>query len=435
MKILKIILTFIIQLVFLALTSNTLSVYAAIPECHLNIDVAKGNPPEIETRDTIAYWVGPSAVQKQITFTADISSIAKRGYPNLKFSFPGTWCDPGGKLDSSNNTLSVTLLANTGDLQNLLCRSAYTLGYHKVDIQSGDQIVCTTQGYTFISTPECSSITAEPIAPGIGDSNSKWSITAKGLKQRMRWDCPLSDIPIVGGVVAKGCASTQIITDPVTLKVAPVDGHVERTIEVPHYETWTGAFNSITDKIDKLSAGWYEAHAVSWGSSDIMCITKFNVGEVGATPLPTPSYTPTPSPIPTTKPGEPTYTPAPPFRIPSAKPLCDQLEVRYQAACKTCLGRKPNGGMWTAIGCIPINLEDLIKDYIFKTGVGIAGGIAFLYFLYGAFLILTSTGNPEKIEEAKQIIMSSLSGIILILFSIFLLRVIGVDILALPGFG
>lgn len=113
--------------------------------------------------------------------------------------------------------------------------------------------------------------------------------------------------------------------------------------------------------------------------------------------------------------------------------ICKQLSPQFQGNCNSCLSDGQH--IWTALGCLPIDLSLLIKDYIFVTGVGIAGSIAFLYFLYGAFMILTSSGDAERIEEAKQVITSSLTGLLLIVFSIFLLKVIGVDILALPGFG
>ncbi|MBI4991020.1 hypothetical protein HZB96_02905 [Candidatus Gottesmanbacteria bacterium] len=113
--------------------------------------------------------------------------------------------------------------------------------------------------------------------------------------------------------------------------------------------------------------------------------------------------------------------------------ICNQLDPNFKSACVKCVSDDKH--IWSAIGCLPIDFSALIKDYIFTTGVGLAGSIAFLYFLYGAFVILTSAGNAEKIEEAKQIITSALTGLLLIIFSIFLLRVIGVDVLALPGFG
>ncbi len=127
----------------------------------------------------------------------------------------------------------------------------------------------------------------------------------------------------------------------------------------------------------------------------------------------------------------PTLTPIQP--LPSLAQLCDQLptENNYSTTCWNCIN---TGGIWTAIGCLPTNLEVILKDYVFVYGTGITGGIAFLYFIYGVFLILTSGGNAEKIAEGKEIIISALSGLFLIIFSVFLLRVIGYDILKLPGF-
>lgn len=112
--------------------------------------------------------------------------------------------------------------------------------------------------------------------------------------------------------------------------------------------------------------------------------------------------------------------------------ICQKLAPQYQAKCLSCHADQKH--IWTAIGCLPTDFTSLIGNYIFSTGLKIAGGLAFLYFIYGAFIILTSAGNAEQLEEAKQIIVSSLSGLLLIIFSIFLLRVIGVDVLGLPGF-
>lgn len=122
----------------------------------------------------------------------------------------------------------------------------------------------------------------------------------------------------------------------------------------------------------------------------------------------------------------------PKIDIPNLKPLCDQLGENYKGDCWVC---QRKGEIWSAIGCLPTDFSALVNKYVFTTGVGIAGSIAFLYFIYGAFMILTSSGNAEKMEEAKQIITSSLAGLILIIFSVFLLKTIGVDILKLPEFG
>lgn len=126
--------------------------------------------------------------------------------------------------------------------------------------------------------------------------------------------------------------------------------------------------------------------------------------------------------------GCPGYTPP---EYANLKGVCEQLSDPYKEDCGKCMTQ---GKIWSAIGCLPTDVSGLVGDFIFKIGIGIAGGISFLYFLYGCFLIITSSGNPEKIEEAKQIIVSALSGLLLIIFSVFILQVIGVSILRLPGF-
>lgn len=45
-----------------------------------------------------------------------------------------------------------------------------------------------------------------------------------------------------------------------------------------------------------------------------------------------------------------------------------------------------------------------------------------------------SSGNPEGIEEAKGVITAAISGLLLTLFSVLILRVIGIEILGLPQF-
>jgi len=62
------------------------------------------------------------------------------------------------------------------------------------------------------------------------------------------------------------------------------------------------------------------------------------------------------------------------------------------------------------------------------------GGIAFLLSVFGGVSIILAGGNPEKINAGKEIIGSALTGLLFIIFSVFLLRFIGLDILQLPGF-
>lgn len=97
----------------------------------------------------------------------------------------------------------------------------------------------------------------------------------------------------------------------------------------------------------------------------------------------------------------------------------------------------PRGGRGinTALGCIPTeNTTEFVKWFL-RWAIGIAGGIAFLLILSSGFQIMTSSGNPEKLKGGQEQLTAAISGLLLIIFSVFLLRLIGVDILKLPGFG
>jgi len=105
---------------------------------------------------------------------------------------------------------------------------------------------------------------------------------------------------------------------------------------------------------------------------------------------------------------------------PAQDPVCETIEG-YQ-------------GIETAIGCIPVTSLTQITGFVLLFGLGMGGGIAFLFMIASGFLMLTSAGNPERIRNAKELFVSAISGLILLLFSTFILELIGVKILNLPGF-
>lgn len=100
-----------------------------------------------------------------------------------------------------------------------------------------------------------------------------------------------------------------------------------------------------------------------------------------------------------------------------------------------CLGTKdkPNSCL-TAIGRIQTDPTGFIKD-IFAIALGIAGGVAFLLMVIGAFRMITSGGNPDALNGGRELLTSAVVGLLFITFSVLLLKIIGVDILKIPGFG
>lgn len=87
-------------------------------------------------------------------------------------------------------------------------------------------------------------------------------------------------------------------------------------------------------------------------------------------------------------------------------------------------------GVLTAIGCIPTDPTNLVKT-ILRLAIGMAGGIAFLLMLIGAFQMIISTGNPEALQAGKDRFSSAILGLLFVIFAVLLLKIIGVDILGL----
>ena len=88
----------------------------------------------------------------------------------------------------------------------------------------------------------------------------------------------------------------------------------------------------------------------------------------------------------------------------------------------------------TGLGEIPTEPGCLAK-WVLANGILMGGGLAFLLSIFGGLSIILAGGDPEKINQGKQIITSAITGILFIILSVFLLRLIGYDILKIPDFG
>ena len=110
---------------------------------------------------------------------------------------------------------------------------------------------------------------------------------------------------------------------------------------------------------------------------------------------------------------------------------CCTLTDEARAADPTC--GENGGGIDTAIGCIPVeNPEDFI-GYILGWAIGVGGGIAFLLIVVAGLQIMTAQGQPDKLQAGRELLTSAISGLIMLIFSVFILRIIGVNILGIPG--
>lgn len=108
---------------------------------------------------------------------------------------------------------------------------------------------------------------------------------------------------------------------------------------------------------------------------------------------------------------------------PSSAPIVDPMD-----GC-------PENNINTAIGCIPVADTNAFMGWILGWAVGVGGGIAFLLIVYASFMIMTSQGDPTRLKAGQELLTSAISGLIMLIFSIFILKFIGVDILGLNNFG
>ena len=102
----------------------------------------------------------------------------------------------------------------------------------------------------------------------------------------------------------------------------------------------------------------------------------------------------------------------------------------FAAEC-TPTDEDPNKSL-TGLGfCNDLGASNLVNKLL-TIAIGAAGGVAFLLLVYGGFRLISSQGDPKALQEARGVITSAISGLLFIIFAVFILRLIGISILGLP---
>ena len=87
----------------------------------------------------------------------------------------------------------------------------------------------------------------------------------------------------------------------------------------------------------------------------------------------------------------------------------------------------------TDLGCFPNDPIGFVQKF-YPVGLGFVGGIALLTLILGGYVILTSKGNPERVNIGKSYIFYAIIGLLLAIFGYVFIQVVLVDILKVPGF-
>lgn len=100
--------------------------------------------------------------------------------------------------------------------------------------------------------------------------------------------------------------------------------------------------------------------------------------------------------------------------------ITDPANQPYYDACFA------SGGIYTAIGCVDPTPVGIITGLV-RITLGVVGGIALLQLIYVG--IMYQLGDEAKIKEARSRLIATITGVAVLIFSILILRIIGVNIL------
>lgn len=100
------------------------------------------------------------------------------------------------------------------------------------------------------------------------------------------------------------------------------------------------------------------------------------------------------------------------------------------------------GAYFTMIGCVNTNLGTFrqegaaasVVQVFLNTIFSTAGGIAFLYIMYSAFLMATARGDVEKLSYARRQLSAAIIGALIAFGAVFLVNMLASNVLRIPGF-
>lgn len=123
-------------------------------------------------------------------------------------------------------------------------------------------------------------------------------------------------------------------------------------------------------------------------------------------------------------------------------PRCDTLLISDWPALKPTIQPK-SGRMFTDIGCVAVgdgaesfnnpNASVDVVQVLTSIVMGLVGALGILFIMINAVRMLTSQGDPEKIQDAKQALINTIIGVLFSIFGLFIFRFVVVYILRIPG--
>jgi hypothetical protein len=92
-----------------------------------------------------------------------------------------------------------------------------------------------------------------------------------------------------------------------------------------------------------------------------------------------------------------------------------------------------SGYIDTALGCLPYERTEFVMALL-RLLTGVAGLIALSIMLFATIQIMTASGDSKKLQSGRDLFSSALAGLLFLIFSVSILRLVGFNILKIPGF-
>lgn len=87
----------------------------------------------------------------------------------------------------------------------------------------------------------------------------------------------------------------------------------------------------------------------------------------------------------------------------------------------------------TDFGCFPNDPVGFAQKF-YGIGLSFVAMVALVALILGGYAILTSKGDPHRVNVGKSYIFYAISGLLLAIFGFVFIEVVMVDILHVPGF-
>lgn len=123
------------------------------------------------------------------------------------------------------------------------------------------------------------------------------------------------------------------------------------------------------------------------------------------------------------------YYPAAAASSPTYDPVnACMFNGQLNGSCYSCLLQNQGNNnfqyIYTDFGCVNSTPSGVV-NFIYILAIVISSMLAFITLLIGGFLIMTSSGDPDKVNRGKTLVRNAIIGLIVIILAVVILGLIG----------